>query len=317
MIKNIRMIRTTTVFLSLMLCAFSFQNCTHQNFHGDAQNTPFNSASNGDSYPGKPGYYLQDDPNNPCHQLSKLGNPFPKNEIFLSGGKYSLVRENCRDIEPVMIDPSQITVNPDDTIAFNGSTYNPRADLSEYDKTAPACKSGQSINMALGNLYANPLDLSAPVWQTHPEFPAALSGSISALPRHLVGFNNPAYLDDWERVSQYPVMSNGKDYVVSFLIEKGSVGYASIQYAGRNDQFVVVIDLNAGTSYTEWTKGNPNVSSSVKPYDAGYVLSVYFTSDASGPNGDIGVSAYKPTPDNRMSVGDYIYAAAASLYECN
>ena len=312
-------------WISLLLATLlivEYQACSPAKFASLDSLTPYLAMNgNGDSYSGKPVFFNAAESGNPCNRLSNQGHPFPSQQIFAINGVYSLVRENCHDIVPRALDVSSLQISADGTsLQYQGHSFALQNDLTEFNQVPVVCSSGKSIDTVMGNLFFSPLNLAESVWRVHPEITAQLDGSIEALPKFRVEVTDAQALEDWRRVSQNANLSPKTDYVTTFLLQAGSSDLASISYnelpAG---QFVVVVYLRNVQAWIQYQTGAANpVVTSVQRYGDAVAVSVAFTSSASmnGPGGDIGVAPYRPGNNDRYSVGDSIYATAASLNLC-
>lgn len=312
--------RKNLVSLFLFFTVFgliaTFQNCARLPFFsGSEEPSPLAQRGNGDSYDGKPTYFLPVEPGNPCNRLAASGKPFPSRQIFFMNGTYSLVRNQCRDIDPIPLMASEFSYNSStDTLTYQGQAFRVQADLSEFNQAPIVCSGGRQ---PVGpNIFETPMDLSGPEWRImHPEIPAVLAGSLSALPLFSIAVVDGSLLEDWRRVSQQVMLTPGSNYVVSFLLKSGSVNTASIlYYESNNSTFRVGVDMGAGSANVFDTIGVP-VSVVSQPYGNGQAVSVSFT--AGGNGADIGVAPWRPAGNGFYSVGDSIFATAAALHRCN
>jgi len=303
----------------LILAAFglvvAFQNCSRLPIFSSSEPAPLARRGNGDSYAGKPTYFLPVESGNPCNRLAASGRPFPTRQIFFMNGAFSLVRNQCRDIDPVPLAAGEFSYDSaTETLTYQGQAFRIQDDLSEFNQAPVVCSGGRQ---PVGpNLFETPMNLSGPEWRVmHPEIPAALAGSLSALPLFSIAVINGSMLEDWRRVSQQVMLAPGSNYVVSFVLKGGSLNTASIlYYENDNATFRIGVDIGAGSAAVFDTVGIP-VSVVSQPYGSGQAVSASFT--AAGSGADVGVAPWRPAGNGFYSLGDSIFATAAGLHRCN
>jgi len=312
------------VWLILAVSALTmsaFQNCEHAlNFGGGNREATHNS-SGGDSYSGKPGYYLEFDRQAPCSQISNLGNPFPNRQIFVTGGIASLVRDNCADITPVILAPADYVINADNTLTYQGQTFDLYPNLREFDQIPRTCPSGAppaAFNPA-ASLFPDPLLLPAWLISTGVEVP--LYGSVQALPRFQIRHTVNNF--DYRRVTSRMVFRPDTDYAFSVWMAAGNQPEAIIYFwVDDNNDWGWSFDLVNGTHGFVHSSNFPgaNLRATMEPHAGGYVATVFFRTPANLPNspGDLGPGPRGSTaPATLMEIpaGAFIHATGADLRE--
>ena len=321
----LRFAKISSVLVFLLAMVVGFQNCTDAaQFSGvstAAQSGSGGGSGNGDSYTGKPGYYTNHDPNEVCSQRTPQGKPFPTRQIFIQGSTYQLVREHCRDIAPVLIPRSELSIDPaTDIVIYRGQSFDPRPNLAEYNFFAATCPAGRTVtNPNPANIYTSSLDLSQ--FTVHPQIVPRLYGSIEALPRWAIEHTetDPAWLHDWVRVSQQPVIETNTMYAVSFLLEPGTVDKAVMVFDDNGSYARIDVDMGAGTATTGGTGGSMGpATATIRRYGNGWYVTMFVTSGPGATYGDVGVAASRLNgTDDLVQTGDMIYATAASWYKVN
>jgi hypothetical protein len=302
-----------TTFVGLVL---GFQNCSLVDFAGRSSS----SGGNGESYTGKPTYYDYKNASQPCSQTSRTGQPFPNRQIFLQNGVFTLVRDACADVTPRALAAGEFTFDfVTDTLVYQGQTFNPRADLTDFNVVPLICPVGRTVNNTNPpNIYQQPLELSSAPWMnTHPQIPAALDGSIEALPRFRVEVTstNPADWFDWMRVGQQPLVVPSTEYAVSFLLQPRTLNRAVLYYDENNGSYIAFgVDLIAQTVTMNAYQGVTNPSYDLRRYGQSLLLTVFFRSSGGAVQGDTGIAPWRGNHmDQSVVRGDSIFAAAAAF----
>jgi hypothetical protein len=307
------------IFIFLMLLVVPYQNCSSKiQFLGPSQKSQM-SGGNGDSYSGKPGTFLYFDHAAQCTKLDKNGQPFPNSQIFVTGTIASLVRVDCHDIEPIVLDPSTYTLDAvTGTVVYQGRTFDYQTDLTVYVKTDIPCPSGMSpiANAMPTNMINDALQWSSSNWISGYNS-VALFGSIEALPRYRIERTDPLRLENWRRVSQLKFLVAGEMYAFSTVLLPGNTDNAILHYYyGDSNQFGVNVNIPTGATQFSHNIGMPGVTAASSPYGAGRLVTVFFTAPVGANGSDVGVATSNPT-SMPASVGDYVYATAGSLQLVN
>lgn len=304
--------------LSFALVA-SFQACSRSRFSSDASG--LRMQGNGDSYSGKPIYYLNFD--QACTQVTSAGKPFPSAQIFLVNGVYQLVRDNCQDVTPPReILQSEITAAASVTeFSYQGRVFRSQTDLTEYMITPLLCPPGRTtMNLSPPNLVTDSLNMLQN-WNQHP-IEVTLEGSLSALPLFRYRRTEPNALEPWQRVSQAVSLTSNTLYSFSFLLKPGNVSLANVDYfmtgAGgpATDQYFKA-DLNlidGSSTIIENTAGITGLVVQSQRYGSGWLFTVFFNPGAVVNPGDLGVSTASAA---NIQLGDYIYGTANRLHSVN
>lgn len=279
---------------------------------------------NGDFYAGKTSIYTYTDPAAPCAQVGASGQPFANRQIQYNAATLAayLVRDNCADLEPVLLPPADYVVDPiAQTISYQGQSFALQNDFTDEDIVPLACPAGLTPNgLRPANLFASSLNLTGGPWSINPGITSSLFGSISALPRFQIFRNDPALLDFYRRISQYPTLPGATQYAISFLVSQGNTDSATIFYWEANGREAVG-HLDFATLQTQITYQpgfNPGeVSISATPYGNGYMLTMFLLKTSASSAPEIGISATNydplrnPEPGN---VGDFLNATAGHLH---
>lgn len=315
------MVRTLLLGVALALLV-SFQNCTNVTRFKSEPQSDTQLSGNGNGYGGKPIYFENFNPSQRCPGTSVLGNPFPNRMIFATSVAVTLVRDNCQDLEPVVIPPSEYTYDATGQfIVYQGQQFNVRADLSEYNRIPALCPGNRVPNGASpANMLVSPLDLTAAPW-TQENTAVSLHGSIEALPRFRVEHSGPA-LEAWQRVRQRVNIAAGTDYAVTFLASPGSLNLAYFVYwvddGTGNTRYSLDINIDLLTGLVTYNNGPfqgpgiTNVSIKTQRYGAGYAFTVFFR-QLTSETGDVGISGTNGVFGGTMPLGSYIYATAADV----
>ncbi len=318
--KHYKIARASTASFAALLMMFVYNNCGRADF-GASSRGRTQMSGNGDYYAGKPGYYNYVNSENKCSQLSEAGNPFPNRQIFIQQGQLSLVRDNCQDIEPRILAPSEATFDPiTETITYMGQSFAARPDLSEFDLTKLACPNGRTSNgNSPINLYQDHLNLEADSWNwVHPSIRALLFGSWRALPRFIVKVTDPdpANQVNWKRVTQLVDTKAFTQYGVQFVLQRGNTVGATIQqYEAEGVRFNVWINLTDGTTQIS-SEGIPDPTVIVAPLGDAFQVTIFFQTSGLGQNSDLGFAPWDGNVvGSTVALGSYTYGTAAKLYE--
>ncbi len=295
----------------------SYQACSKTSFLDLTQQSEV-AGGNGDTYSGKVSYFLHVDSQSPCSKVSLSGKPLPNRQIFFDGQRYSLVRDECQDIEPIFLNPKDLILEPL-AITYQGERFDESPDLSEYLAFSPLCpdsRSPRTVDFA-ADLFRSRLDLTGRGWVRQNIFNIGLFGSFEALPLWKLERSDPARLEDWQRLSQNPTLKPNTDYTFSALMKEGNSEEAIIHYHNTDAmQFGLIFNLREGSWRIHHSIGfSTAVRGAIQPYGKGYLVSIFFRTPA-GLSGDpeIGFTSFR---SSGVLLGDYIYATVPGLNETN
>lgn len=306
----------------LALLLFGFQNCTQAEFSGNPS-TIIESQGNGDSYDGKGDIFVYFDQQSPCADFDRSGQPFPNRQIMRIDGQYQLVRDNCSDIEPIIIADSDISFDPaTGRLTYQGQPFNLITDFDNFKLTPLACPNGRAvINQDPTNLFVDPFDIGGGIWANHPQLDRSLNGSFSVLPQYLLVMNDPNNLQNYRRAAQSVTMQPSTLYMTSFLVKPGSMSEVGITYGDLTstptNEFFVHFDLQTGVATVRWQVGINVLVPEIQAYGEGFLVRVFFESSAAAAPilADLGVGPARANVDNLNLLGDSIVVANGELYE--
>jgi hypothetical protein len=332
--KRVRFKRVSAIAVTLGLLIASFQNCTRTDTGFKSKTTEYSSASgNGDGYSGKPGgdLYRRYDDQTPCVDLDRYGKPLPNEQIFYqskspTGPKEPyVVRQNCSDVTPQPIASTDLKYDGSGSLIFKGQSFAGFQATADFQVLAAACPAGKSpiANAARTNLIVNSQDWTEqPVyqgWMWHAGIVAILNGSIKSLPAYNLVRTDPAFPEEFRRISQIKKLNASTDYSFSFLAKKGTRDLINFRYyrvdgATGNEEYIIIdFNLVTGTSSIRLNSNLAPAKVTMTPVGEGYFCTVYFTTSPTAAENysDVGFS---PTAVNGVThVGDSVYATAAQL----
>lgn len=320
--KITRIIALSFVFL---VNTVAFQNCSI-NTRFSTPSTVSQHSGHGEGYSGKGDFFQNFDPQQPCAQVDRLGKTLPNSEIFfqykpntMTKAPY-LVRNECREIDPIELNPAETIAAGPDTLIYQGNTFSVFTPSGDFDIVASACPVGKSLipNAARVNLMSSSLDWTSRSWSLHQGISVGLNGSIQSLPSYLIARNDPANLEGYERASQYIDLQPNTDYAFTFVARGGTVGGATARITRGSsypnyEGLTVDFDFSTGLSSIRSNVNLPQASVSMVPIGNGYLCSVYFRTSAGGFQSPAEVGVAPMDSNYTAKVGDSIFATAAQL----
>lgn len=315
------------VLFAMLTVGTLFQSCGNVLDFGSKETSSQAPRGNGDFYTGKTDMYAYFDANTPCANVGNQGRPFPNRQIqyYPDLGAAFLVRENCKDLEPLQLGASDYRYDAGaNTIAYQGQIYNLQTDPEEWNKIPLACPVGMSPTGAMAtNAFNSPMQITAPGWSMNPGIQSYLFGSLEALPRYRVQRTDANYLEHWRRTSQYVPLNANQQYSISFLVSQGNTSAASIMYWDTDTyQFVVRLDFLTGVPVISYQPGFApgSITATAQPYGNGYNLTVFFVTPPTTGAPEIGVTPtythVGPTAPPG-ALGDYLHVTAGGLRQVN
>jgi hypothetical protein len=235
------------------------------------------------------------------------------------------VRENCSDIAPQPLASKDVKFDAKGSLIFKNKAFaNYRAD-ADFQVLAASCPVGKSNipGASRTNLILNSQDWTEqPVyqgWMWHSGILALLNGSIKSLPAYTLVRNDPAFPEEFRRISQVKQLKSNTDYAFSFLAKKGTRDFINFRYyrvdeATGNEEYIIIdFSLVTGVASIRLNSNLPPATVTMTPVGEGFFCTVYFkTSPTGGENfSDFGFSP--SAVDGVTQVGDSVYATAAQL----
>ncbi len=292
----------------MVAMVLSYQNCSRVEF-GDARTKlSMGGGGNGDGYEGKPGIWEHYTPQ-VCSDIGANGQPLPAKEIFLfASGNAQLVRENCVDLSPPQnLDPGQVQIvsgGATQILAFNGDSYTSVAG-GDFAVVASQCPAGMSMRASpvRSNIFGDSQYLvdASPNWWIQPGLTSSLVGSMASLPAWEI---NRATVDSesWRRASQVLPLTADRLYSYTFYARAGTtdevginIWQCGVTYPCLPHMNVYLrLNLTTGVVETLDPSGTSSLSTAVRPFAGGTIVTVFFTPTGSFET-DIGVMPFSAT----------------------
>ena len=306
----------------------AYQNCSNSPV---PSNTSSVKLANGEGYSGKVGLYRRFDTQVPCTEKDRDGKPLSNEQIFYQSSFFGgakepfVVRENCQDVNPAPIGSNAVNFDAVGNLSFKGRAYENYQANADFQVLASACPSGKTpiIGALRTNLIVNSQDWTEqPVyqgWMWHSGIQALLNGSIKSLPAYTISRTDPAFPEEFRRISQLKQLKPNTEYAFSFLAKKGTRDSINFRYfrvdQRTNNEEYIVLDFNliSGTATFRQNDFLSQATVTITPVGEGFFCTVFFkTSATAGENfSDFGFS---PSAKNGVTrVGDSVFATAAQL----
>lgn len=307
-----------------------FQNCSAPKQFGSKSSSNTQMSGHGEGYSGKPDLYEFFDSRQPCSRRDRIGRPLPNFQIFYQpkAGTATraphLVRRTCQDIDPVEINPSEITVSGTNAIAYQGMSFSGYSPSGDFDVVASACPAGKSpiAGATRRNLMVSSLNwtnVANGAWFWHQGVGANLFGTIQSLPSYLIVRNDPNALNGYERASQFLNLQPNTDYVFSFVARAGTVMGATARLtrgsiAPNYEGLAVDFNFLTGTASIRSNSGLPPATVTMVPFGNGYLCTVYFrTTSMASFQAPIEIGVGPMDANYVANVDDSVIATAAQL----
>lgn len=300
-----------------LLTVVGFQNCSKTTEFSDDRPSGqlLNAAGNGngDAYGGKPIIFRHFDLNQPCADTNVTGQPLPNAEIFLyqgsSGGH--LVRKECRDIAPVALAGTDVSVQPDSTVRYGAMSFQSHVP-ADFEVMAALCPAGRAplASPVRQNMMISGLNLLDTANWGSDGVQLALDGTIAGLPAYRVTRTLGGSSNDFMRPDQYVFYEPNTTYAASFFVKKGNASEATFIMYDSNPVVVstsATLDLNTGAATVLASDRLTNVTATSRPIAGGFFLTVYFMTGSTVRGGDIGIVA------SSTNVGDSIFVTGAQV----
>jgi hypothetical protein len=343
------------VLLAFAMLPLLFQNCAPIRMHYDENGPSLNKANNnGGPYSGFSKIYRYYSSVQPCLSFDLKGNPLPTNEILFKPDAQGLVapylaRQSCNDLQaPTRIADSdiQITDSTYKTVIYKNYVLSSQNPPGDFDVVQAQCPAGKTAipGAVRTNLFAHSLDwlyqITLPpgqTWTYHPtdvvgwySFDGArtsLFSTIQSLPAYVVDRNDPTFLDNWRRQSQYIQLKSNTNYVFSFVAKAGNVAgadvhlYRQITAPANNaidESVYVTFDFQTGIPVTHYAVNVPGTLATMTPFAGGYLCSLFFTSTATASDAVSNIGIAPATFGQSFGqLGDSVVSTAAQLVEVN
>jgi hypothetical protein len=256
-----------------------FQACNGKVNFTSLPTGDFKSDQNGEGYSGKPTPYNLLQPNMPCSEIGANGKPLPNSQIFeFSNAAVQLVRENCTDIQPRILDSHEYSRGSQGEITFQGKAFVLTPISDPFQVVAASCPPGKSLipSAQRTNLLKDAINLTSPAWE-HGGLGVALEGSLASLPLYRVERTDSNALESWHRMAQSPLLLAGEKYVFSFFAKPSSTEKVMFtSYYPNIQDFEVEIDLLTGAASIKSAVGVNFLSSKAQPFAGGLYINLYF-----------------------------------------
>jgi hypothetical protein len=301
--KNWRSSQPSLTTLAVLCLILGFQNCSSPNhFSGGLK-----SSGNGDGYGGMVHRFYYYDPITPCRQTDLAGHPLPNSAVF-GDDSFHLVRSDCHDIPAQPLSSNEYQIDPaNGSLAYQNQKYSP--DLSAGLRVAEsACPTGHNViaGSTRTNLFADSQELLSSAWYRHPGLTPALSGSALGIPLYSLSRTDPAQLDKWRRLSQFPNILINRSYAISFLAQAGSTSSVYVMlYQTNGLDLQVSLDLATSASTIVGQAGVTGVQVTTQSVDAATSLvTVFFTPTVDPASPDLGVTPTDTAANASIRVTD-------------
>lgn len=326
---RLRLDRCFALFAMAVIMVVGFQNCSApKRFGSQGSNTQM--SGHGEGYSGKTELFAYFDSRQPCSKFDRYGRPLPNFQIFyqLKAGSTirapHLVRKTCQDIDPLEIDPKEITASDSSSITYQGMTFGELTTNGDFDVVASSCPAGKSpiAGAVRKNIFVSAFDwtnLSNGAWFWHQGVIANLYGTIQSLPSYVISRNDPAALNGYERASQFHNLQPSTDYVFSFVARPGTVNGATVRATRGSiapDYEGLAVDFNfqTGTASVRNNTGLPGATATMVPFGNGYLCTLYFrTTSMTAFTAPMEIGVGPMDAGYVARVGDSVIATAAQL----
>jgi hypothetical protein len=330
-----RIFNSKKISMAVLVCAFIsmaslYQNCTASG-PITFKSLAMSGGGNGEGYEGKLSIYSYTSPTSPCTDLDNNGKPLPNSQIFhYSSQNLKLVRETCKDITPVQINPNSVQItNGGNTIIYQGLDYL-APDRGDFAVVKAQCPTGmvekptaQRVNLFQDSQFVSGDNVFKfdSGWWIQDGIATTQVGSLAGLPSWTI-YRNSTTSDYWKRATQPVTIAAGKMYSYTFLARKGTIDKAGLflYQCGvqpcnpRQINIVVSFDLTQKTYAVVDSTGDANFKVSMRPLGDATIITVYFTPSGVTEILDGGVMPYDSTNTNYYApMGDAIEATAFQL----
>jgi hypothetical protein len=241
-------------------------------------------SGNGEGYSGKLTRYEYRDTQRPCREKSRLNQPLPNAQInsYSEGGTY-LVRKECTDVSPEALNRDEVALTPVGDITYSGLIFKETPLPGEFDILAAQCGPvglSPRVSPVRQNLIAESQNLLSLRHLRHPGIGVNSLGTLAGLPVFQISRIQTPVIEQWQRLTQDPVVQSGRRYVYSFFARRNPGDSAVLQSykEGGAHEIRAIFSLNDGSAIVDRSVGVTNVITSVQNLEEGLFISTYFTS---------------------------------------
>ncbi|MBC7464411.1 MAG: hypothetical protein H7256_00325 [Bdellovibrio sp.] len=304
--------KASILILVSFLLTLYFQSCgldRSGNFSQTNNAVSSVESGNGDGYTGKPTPYDFRNLTQACVENGANGKPLPNEQIFIfPSGVAQLVRQNCMDISPILLDSSQYSVVASGSLIYKNRTFVTNLSATAFDVVAASCPVGKTLlaNPNRTSLVNSPIDLLSIDW-ARDQLQVKLQGSLASLPVYKVERVDPYFLESWHRMNQSPYFVAGQDYVFSFFVKMDATEKMMFtSYYSAVQDLRIEFDLLTGAANVNSSMGVSNLTTKSQVISGALYINIYFRSNSS-VNANIGLAS------SGQFIGSFVTMTALQL----